>query len=105
MSSSTPNAQSLTAAELQVLFGPINTFLTELQRPDVNIQAVAQGWAQLQLAELQNEPLAQSVGISNIAAIAQAKINAIEAKLTATPQPAVINPAAATGTASDGAGE
>jgi hypothetical protein len=77
-------------AELAVVIGPLNSFLTALQAPNVNTQTVVQDYTSLQLAELQNAPLIESIGIGGVAAAAQTKLNARIASLTApaaTPSP------------------
>lgn len=77
----------IVAAELAVIIGPLNKFLTALQAPGVNTESVVQDYTTLQLAELQNAPLLESVGIQGIAAAAQTKLNALLAN-AATPAPA-----------------
>jgi hypothetical protein len=70
------------AAELAVVVNPLQTFLSALQAPGANTETVVQDYAALQLAEIQNAPLIESVGIAGIAKAAQAKLN--EALATAS---------------------
>jgi hypothetical protein len=81
-------AANLTVAELQILAAPINQLFTDLQTPGVNYQTALQDFVKLQGALITDEPLAQTVGINNIAAFLQAKFNAglasIDAKLEGT---------------------
>lgn len=91
---STNPFQGVIAAELAIALGPINNFLTALQKPDVNIQAATQDFANLQLAEIQSAPLAESVGIQQLAALAQGKLQALVASVAAA-APAPVAPVVA----------
>ncbi len=63
-------------AEVALFKGPLNDFLTKLQQPAVNVQAVVQDYVRLQLVALSQAPQAQSVAINKLAAMAQEALNA-----------------------------
>lgn len=65
---------SVLAVELPIVLKPLNDFLTVLQQPGVNVEAAAQDYAALQLAEIQNAPVEESVAINEVSAILQAKL-------------------------------
>ena len=77
--------QDIVAADIQVILQPINKFLTDLQQPGVNYQAVLQDFAALQLSVLSDAPILQSVGISNVAAALQTALNNWVASVTPAP--------------------
>jgi len=79
---------NIATAELQVVLQPVNKFLTDLQQPGVNYQAVLQDFAALQLSVLSDAPVLQSVGISNIAAALQTALNNWVVSVTPAPAPA-----------------
>ena len=83
-SASGSSLNPLIAAELAVVINPLQKFLSALQAPGVNTESVIQDYTSLQLAELQNAPLIESVGIAGIAAAAQTKLNALLAGVTPT---------------------
>lgn len=80
MSSQTTPAnpfQNLLAAELAVFLPLLNNFLTALQQPGVNTQAVVQDYGKAQLEALGSLPQAETVGINTVAAAAQTQLNTI----------------------------
>lgn len=81
-----PNAilQNLKAAELKLVLAPIYAFLTAAQQPGANIATIVQGIKVVELEELAQVPAIEAVGIQNIAAALQAKLQAYEASLTAS---------------------
>ena len=85
MPTATSVPQNISEDVLAIIKGPLNNFLTALQAPNVNYQTVLQDFSVLQLAELQNGPAVQSVGISDIAAAIYAKLNAAPAAPAPTP--------------------
>lgn len=76
--------KALVSAELGVVLGPLDKFLTALQMPGVNTQAVIQQFGELQLAELQQAPLIESIGIQGVASAAQTKLHSWVNDLTAS---------------------
>ena len=75
---------NLAAAELAIVIQPVNDFLTALQQPSVNTQTVIQDWAKLQLAVMSDIPALESVGIDQIAAFLQGKLNGWLASVATT---------------------
>lgn len=67
----------LIAAELAIVLAPLNKFLSDLQQPGVNTETTVQEFSKLQLSLLQNAPGMQSVGINQIAAQLQQKLNSL----------------------------
>lgn len=76
---------ALKAAELALVLSPLNKFLTDLQQPGANTEAVVQEFGKLQLALLQNAPGAESVGVNGVAALLQQKLNGVVAHVAAAP--------------------
>lgn len=76
-----PLAQ-LKAQELAVILNPIKEFLTALQQPNANVETLVSGFQIVKLAELQNIPAIESIGINNIAAIILEKLNSWESSFT-----------------------
>lgn len=84
-------ANAIVIDELGILFKPLNDFLTALQQPDINTEAVAADAGKLLLAEIQNVPQIESVGIAGTAKDLQEKLQAVMTPLpspTPTPAPA-----------------
>jgi hypothetical protein len=83
---------SIAAADLQVLLKPVNTFLTDLQQPDVNVEQVVQDFATLQVAAITDAPVLETIGIQNVAAALQTALNNWVASLAtpAAPTPAPV---------------
>lgn len=98
---STPTPQNafkgVLAAELAIQLGTVDMFLTALQQPNVNTEAVVQDFQKMQLNLLANAPQAESVGISGVAAAVQSQLNALVAHLQTNPVPATSAAAPATG--------
>lgn len=74
----------LIAAELAIILAPLNSFLSDLQKPGANTEAAMQDFGKLQLQLLQNAPGMESVGINQIAAQLQQKLNSLVASQTAS---------------------
>lgn len=73
--------KTLEAAELALVFSPLNKFLTDLQVPGANTESVVQEFGKLQLSLLANAPGAESIGISGIAAVLQQKLKSAVASV------------------------
>jgi hypothetical protein len=74
--------QNLEAAELAIALKPVYVYLTALQQPGANVETAVAGFKVLELNEMANEPLFESVGINNVALGLQNAISAWEQKVT-----------------------
>lgn len=71
------DAENLAKAELSIVLVPLNNFLTALQEPGVNTETVAQDFAKLQLAAINDIPQLEAVGIQQVAKDLQSQLDTL----------------------------